>query len=369
MLVNDQSYRTIWVSQKDQSVIRVIDQRYLPHKFSVVDLRSVEDVEKAIADMIVRGAGLIGVTAAYGMYLATLEASRADNFDDSLQNSATRLIATRPTAVNLQWAVEKQLAVINGIAEISTKISAALDNAEAIANADAEACRNIGIHGAKLIRQISDTKNNGVVNILTHCNAGWLAFTDYGSALSPVYEAARNGIKVHVWVDETRPRNQGAHLTAWELEQQKIPYSVICDNTGGHLMQHGQVDLVIVGADRVTRDGDVANKIGTYLKALAAMDNNIPFYVAFPASTIDWDITDGIRNIPIEERNGDEVKYVQGLANDEITRVLITPAMSHATNYGFDVTPARLISGFITEHGLLRASEEGLNGISHHAEI
>lgn len=359
MLVDGKHYKTIWLSDKNYTVLNVIDQRWLPHRFEIIELKSVEEVALAISDMIVRGAGLIGVTAAYGMYLAAIEARLSTNAESKLSESASRLIATRPTAVNLQWAVERQLAVINA-AEESNQVEVALATALEIAHEDEEACHAIGIHGVEIIRKIARRTPGQTINVLTHCNAGWLAFTDYGTATAPIYQAASEGIDIHVWVDETRPRNQGAQLTAWELGQQGIPHSIISDNTGGHLMQHGEVDLVITGADRVTKSGDVANKIGTYLKALAAMDNSIPFYVAFPSSTIDWSIIDGILEIPIEERSAEEVKHVQGLLDGKIEQVLIAPQSSPAVNIGFDVTPARLISGLITEKGICEASQEGL---------
>ena len=359
MKVQGKSYRTIWINEENEQVISIIDQRYLPHRFVTEDIHTVSEMERAIKDMHVRGAGLIGAAAGYGMYLATIEASRKNNFD-YLLSSADALKATRPTAVNLEWAVKRQLNAIADAKSENEKITIARQTADLIANEDAAYCRNIGIHGVKIIEQISKRKKGGVVNILTHCNAGWLAFVDYGSATAPIYEALERGIDVHVWVDETRPRNQGASLTAWEFMNQGIPHTVIVDNAGGHLMQHGLVDMVITGADRVTVAGDAANKIGTYLKALAAHDNGIPFYVALPSSTFDWDIRDGIKDIHIEERNSDEVKYIYGLCDGEIKKVLVTPLGSPAGNYGFDVTPARLISGLITERGICPATEEGI---------
>ena len=356
MRVNGISYRTIWLSKKENSLVQIIDQRFLPHKFLIEDLRTVEDVAKAIKDMHVRGAGLIEATAGYGMYLAAINASK-DKFEEFLLKSAEKLKSTRPTAVNLALAIERQLKAINNMNTLEEKIKISLKTAEDIANEDAEYCRRIGQHGLKIIEKLSKKKKGEPVNILTHCNAGWLAFVDYGSALSPIYSAFNEEIKIHVWGDETRPRNQGARLTAWELGQNGIPHTVIADNTGGHLMQHGRVDLVIVGADRVTSKGDVANKIGTYLKALAAYDNKIPFYVALPSTTFDWEIKEGLK-IQIEERNSDEVKYIEGLDNGEIKRVLLTPKDSPSVNYGFDITPSRLITGLITERGICSASEE-----------
>ncbi len=359
MKIQGKNYRTIWLTDGERSV-SIIDQRYLPHQFAIEELHTVEDMEVAIRDMHLRGAPLIGVAAAYGMYLAMLEAADKSNIQEHLITCAERLKATRPTAVNLQWAVDKQLEAISKGASVQEKIQIAKDTAAAIADDDVDSCRKIGMTGAELIEDISKQKNGERVNILTHCNAGWLACVDYGSATASIYEAAARGIDLHVWVDETRPRNQGAGLTAWELLNQGIPHTVITDNTGGHLMQHGMVDVVITGADRVTRSGDAANKIGTYLKALAANDNDIPFYVAFPSSTFDWSLRDGITEINIEERSGDEVRYVHGWNGNEITKVLITPADSPVVNYGFDVTPARLITGLITEQGMCRANERDI---------
>lgn len=360
MKVEGKEYRTIWLNKEKDTIISVIDQRFLPHKFVIENLSSVKELAVAIIDMHIRGAGLIGATAGFGMYLAVLESSRKDSFDAHLIHLANKLKSTRPTAVNLEWAVNRQLLAISKGNSIEEKITIAKETAQLIADEDAQYCRRIGEHGVNIIEQISKNKKGEVVNILTHCNAGWLAFVDYGSATSPIYEAHKRSMKVHVWVDETRPRNQGASLTAWELLQQGIPHTVIADNTGGHLMQHGLVDLVITGADRVTRTGDAANKIGTYLKALAAFDNKIPFYVALPSSTFDWNIADGIKEIPIEERNSDEVKYMQGLCDGEIKTILISPFDSPAINYGFDVTPARLISGLITERGICETTEQAI---------
>ncbi|BBM82223.1 S-methyl-5-thioribose-1-phosphate isomerase [Candidatus Uabimicrobium amorphum] len=341
---------TIWLDKQDNRKVCVIDQRYLPHKFCTFEITCVAEAATAIRDMVVRGAPLIGVTAAYGMYFATLEAN-ADSCEQDLQTAADTLAKTRPTAVNLKWAIHEQLSAISEVEDLESKRQVALRNAQKIANDDTAACKKIGEHGVELIREIS-AKKSGPVNILTHCNAGWLACINWGTATSPIYHAFLENIPIHVWVDETRPRNQGANLTAWEMQQRGVPHTVIVDNTGGHLMQHGLVDIVITGADRVTRGGDAANKIGTYLKALAAKDNDIPFYIALPTSTIDWQIEDGVKEIPIEERNQDEVKYIQGLCDGEIKKVLLTPPESPAKNYGFDVTPARLITGFITEEGI-----------------
>ncbi len=360
MNINGKAFRTIWVKSDDEKVIQIIDQRYLPHQFVTEDLCTVDQMATAIKDMHLRGAGLIGAAAGFGIYLATLEAPKDNSFDQFILLAAEKLISTRPTAVNLVWAVNKQMEAIRNVHHISDKINIAFKTANEIADSDAEYCRSIGEHGYKIIEEISKNKNGATVNILTHCNAGWLAFVDYGSATSPIYAAHKKGINVHVWVDETRPRNQGSSLTAWEMEQQGVPYTIIADNTGGHLMQHDMVDLVIVGSDRTTHTGDVANKIGTYLKALAAKDNNIPFYAALPSSTIDWQMEDGIREIIIEERNGDEVKYISGLCEGEIKKVLLTPVKSKVANYGFDVTPARLITGIITERGVCDANKTSI---------
>ena len=358
MLVNNKHYRTIWVKENNDKVIQLIDQRFLPHKFIIEDLKTVDDFAKAIKDMHVRGAGLIGATAGYGMYIAVLEASDI-NFEQSLKESAEKLIATRPTAINLKWAVKRQLKEMEKGKSIKEKREIAVKTANQIADEDADYCKKIGEHGVKIIEEISKKKNK-TVNILTHCNAGWLAFVDYGSATAPIYAAHDKGIKVHVWVDETRPRNQGARLTAWELQEHGVPYTVIPDNVGGHLMQHGMVDLVLVGTDRTTFTGYVCNKIGTYLKALSAKDNNIPFYVALPSSTFDWTIRNGF-DIPIEQRNSEEVKYIQGLAeNNELKKVLLTPKQSPTANYAFDVTPPDLITGLITERGICKANEDAV---------
>ncbi|WP_293173879.1 S-methyl-5-thioribose-1-phosphate isomerase [Oceanithermus sp.] len=362
MNVGGQHYRTIWLKPDDDRVVQIIDQRPLPHKFVIEDLASTDAMARAIKEMHLRGAGLIGAAAGWGMYLAALEApqSSMEAFLGYLHEAGEKLKKTRPTAVNLEWAVDRQLREIASRAQTPAEgVQVARDTAQAIADEDAEFCRRIGEHGVKIIEEIYEKKGD-TVHILTHCNAGWLAFVDYGTATAPMYEAQKRGIPIHVWVDETRPRNQGARLTAWELVQQGVPHTVVADNVGGHLMQHGLVDMVITGADRVTRCGDVANKIGTYLKALAAADNGVPFYVALPSSTLDWSICDGVAEIPIEQRGEEEVKYIQGLHEGEVKRVLLTPPESPAANYGFDVTPARLVRGLITERGIAAASEEGL---------
>ncbi len=350
MNIDGKHYRTIWVKEGDERIIQIIDQRCLPHEFVIEDLKSVGDFAIAIKDMHVRGAGLIGATAGFGMYIAALNG-------DDLDEAGEKLKATRPTAVNLAWAVDRQLKAVENTDD---KVKTTLETAKDIADEDADFCKRIGNHGLKIIEEISQKKNGEVVNILTHCNAGWLAFVDYGSAIAPIYAAHDKGIKVHVWVDETRPRNQGARLTAWELLQHGVTHTVISDNVGGHLMQHGMVDMCIVGTDRTTYTGDVANKIGTYLKALAAKDNNIPFYVALPSSTFDWKIKDGVKEILIEQRGDEEVKYAQGLVDGQVKRVLLIPEDSPAVNFAFDVTPRRLITGLITERGICKADEESI---------
>lgn len=370
MKVNGEHFRTIWVKETDSKVIQIIDQRYLPHQFVIEDLTTVDEVVTAVKDMHVRGAGLIGATAGFGMYMATLEGAAlvgaalegasATSFEKYLSKASEKLLASRPTAVNLAWAVEKQQAAIRQGSTVAEKIDIAFKTAQEIADSDANCCQQIGHHGSQIIEAISQKKAGETVNILTHCNAGWLAFVDHGSALSPIYAAFDKGIDVHVWVDETRPRNQGASLTAWELGQHQVPHTVIADNVGGHLMQHGMVDMVIVGSDRTTYTGDVANKIGTYLKALAARDNDIPFYAALPSSTIDWEMEDGVKEIPIEERSAEEVKYIHGLHDGEIKKVLLTPEQSPAMNFGFDTTPARLVTNIITERGICTADKNGI---------
>lgn len=366
MLVNGKHYRTIWLSDDDPGVVSIIDQRYLPFRFVVENLATVADVATAIADMHVRGAGLIGAAAGYGMYLAALHAPRSspEAFLADVAAQGRRLKATRPTAVNLAWAVDRQwTAMAAAGSDPEERIETALATAQAIADEDADFCRRIGQHGKTLIEDINRRKGGQPVNILTHCNAGWLAFVDYGSATAPIYAAHDQGVPVHVWVDETRPRNQGARLTAWELGQHGVPHTVIADNVGGHLMQHGLVDLVIVGTDRTLYTGDVANKIGTYLKALAARDNGVPFYVALPSSTFDWTLRDGVADIPIEQRDATEVKQIEGWYDGRMVSVTLTAAESPAANYAFDVTPARLVTGLITERGICAASETGILGL------
>ncbi len=370
MLVDGKPYRTVWMGEDGVSV-EIIDQRKLPFAFEVVTLRSTEEAARAILEMFVRGAGCIGAVAAHGMYLAALECANAGHFDELFYEKGEELKATRPTAVNLAWAVDRQVAAVAGVSDLDGKIALAKKTAIEVADEDASWCRAIGEHGLALIEAIAAKKSPGeTVNILTHCNAGWLAFVDYGSATAPIYAAHDAGIPVHVWVDETRPRNQGARLTAWELGQHGVPHTVIPDNVGGHLMQHGKVDLVITGTDRTTFTGDVANKIGTYLKALAAHDNGVPFYVALPSSTFDWEIRDGVAGIPIEERSGAEVSCISGVptgaVSDEVAEVggeievNLVAKGSPVANYSFDVTPARLVTGLITERGVCEASESSV---------
>ena len=352
MNVKGQHYRTIWPKPDNERVIQLIDQRFLPHQFVIEEVRTVAEMAAAIREMHVRGAGLIGAAAGYGMYLAT--------FEPDLVAAAEQLKATRPTAVNLAWAIDRQLQNISAAKSPEEKQRVALQTAKQIADEDAEYCRRIGEHGVELIRKLSEQKKGAPVNILTHCNAGWLAFVEYGSATSPIYAAHDAGIPVHVWVDETRPRSQGSKLTAWELGEHGVPHTVIADNAGGHLMQRGQVDAVMVGTDRTTYTGDVANKIGTYLKALAAKDNGIPFYVALPSSSFDWNIRDGVNEIPIEERGSEEVSHADGFHAGAHVEVRVAPETSPAANFGFDVTPRQLVTGLITERGLCEANEKSI---------
>jgi methylthioribose-1-phosphate isomerase len=354
------SFRTIWTTE--DRYVEVIDQRKLPHEFVTVKLETYEDAEDAIKEMIVRGAPLIGATAAYGIYLAVREMIEEELDGSFLDQAFSDLRASRPTAVNLFWALDKMRMALDECT--GNFLVTAWETAAAIVEEDVETCRMIGVHGLPLIEEIAKAKNGATVNILTHCNAGMLGCVEWGTITSPIYQAIQKGIDVHVWVDETRPRNQGANLTAYELTRHGVPHTLIVDNAGGHLMQHGMVDMVIVGTDRTTRQGDVANKIGTYLKALAAKDNNIPFYVALPSTTLDMGIRDGLKEIPIEERNQDEVRYVIGKSSSgNIERILICPETTQASNYGFDVTPARLVTKIITERGICDASESGLTAL------
>ncbi len=354
MKIEGKSYKTIWF---DNNLVKIIDQTKLPHQFIIKDLKTVQDAINAIKRMEVRGAPLIGATAAYGLVLSIIE----KNDLSFLKKSSEELIASRPTAINLKWAVDRMMEKLIGVNDKDI-LKIALDEAKAITEEDEKFCKNIGLNGLKIIEDISNKKKD-TVNILTHCNAGWLATIDWGTATSPIYHAHQKGIKVHVWVDETRPRNQGANLTSFELNEEGISNTVITDNAGGILMQRGEVDMCIVGTDRTLSNGDVCNKIGTYLKALSAKDNNVPFYVALPSSTIDWSIKDH-KQIPIEERNSEELSHIDGVdENNEIKKIRIYPQKSKSLNLAFDVTPAKLVTGLITEKGVCEASEKGLKGL------
>ena len=354
MRINGTKYRTIWF---ENYTVKIIDQTKLPHQFVIKDLKTVKDAINAIKTMEVRGAPLIGATAAYGLVLSIIE----KNDLSFLKKSSEDLIDSRPTAINLKWAVDRMMKKLSGVND-NDILKIALDEAKEIVEEDVNFCKNIGLNGLKIIEEIANKKND-TVNILTHCNAGWLATIDWGTATSPIYHAHQKGVKVHVWVDETRPRNQGANLTSYELNEEEIPNTIITDNTGGILMQRGEVDMCIVGTDRTLSTGDVCNKIGTYLKALAAKDNNVPFYVALPSSTIDWNIKD-FKKIPIEERNSEELSHVEGLdENKDVKKIRIYPEKSKALNLAFDITPAKYVTGLITEKGICEASEKGLKGL------
>ncbi|MBX3314025.1 MAG: S-methyl-5-thioribose-1-phosphate isomerase [Actinobacteria bacterium] len=362
--------RTVWIDGDADGTVEVIDQRYLPFDVVVRPVRDAEDMHDVIADMVVRGAGCIGACAGYGVLLATRQVADlpTDQAGVELRRLADHLMAARPTAVNLAWAVRRQLAALEGIDDPAERIAIAHREAEAIADEDVAACAAIGEHGLALVREVHE-RTGRPVNVMTHCNAGWLAFVEHGSATAPMYAAHAAGIPIRVFVSETRPRGQGARLTAWELDRAGIDVSLIVDNAAGHLLQHGEVDMVIVGSDRTTRHGDVANKIGTYLKAVAARDNDVPFYAAMPSSTLDFSIGDGLAGVPIEERGADEVTLVSGRPSDggEETAVRICPEGVGATNPGFDVTPARLVTGIITERGICEASEAALTAL--HPEL
>ena len=355
-------FRTIWQAPGRPDVVQIIDQRRLPHEYVVTDLTTWRDGADAIRDMLVRGAPLIGATAAWSLYLAALEYREAADPAAAILEAAAVLEETRPTAVNLRWALDRMRRVLRSTHE--SELAARLEHeAMAVCDEDVEISRRIGLHGLALIEAIAKQRSGKPVNILTHCNAGSLATINYGTATAPVYFAHAKGIPVHVWVDETRPRNQGSQLTAWELAENGVPHTLIVDNAGGHLMQHGKVDICITGTDRTTRSGDVANKIGTYLKALAAHDNGVPFYVALPSTTIDWTIRDGLTAIPIEERDPDEVTRIYGRDGDRLCTVDTIASDTPVSNYAFDVTPARLVTGLITECGVCEASEAGLGGL------
>ena len=354
MNINGKAFRTIWF---DKNIVKIIDQTKLPHQFIVKELKSVKDAILAIKNMEVRGAPLIGATAAYGLVLSIIE----KNDQSFLKKSSEDLIKSRPTAINLKWAVDRMMKKLSGV-NSKEILNIAIKEAENICEEDVGFCKNIGINGLKIIEEISKKKKD-TINILTHCNAGWLATIDWGTATSPIYHAHKKGIKVHVWVDETRPRNQGANLTSYELNEEGISNTIITDNAGGILMQRGQVDMCIVGTDRTLSNGDVCNKIGTYLKALAAHDNKVPFYVALPSSTIDWNIKNS-KDIPIEERNSEELSHVEGLdKNNKLTKILIYPKKSQSMNLAFDITPAKYVTGLITEKGVCNASKEGLESL------
>jgi methylthioribose-1-phosphate isomerase len=353
MKIEGKEYRTIWFDDQNQTV-KIIDQTKLPHQFIIKELKTVKESVNAIKVMEVRGAPLIGGTAAYGIVLAIIE----KNNSSFIKNSSELLIQSRPTAINLKWAVDRMMNKISGVNDNET-LKIALDEAAKICEEDVKFCENIGLNGLKIIEEIYNKKKD-TVNILTHCNAGWLATINWGTATSPIYHAHKKGIPIHVWVDETRPRNQGANLTSYELNEEKVPNTIIADNTGGILMQRGEVDICIVGTDRTLSTGDVCNKIGTYLKALAAHDNDVPFYVALPSSTIDWDIKD-FKNILIEERNPEELSHIEGIDVDgKIKKLMIYPKKSKAMNLAFDVTPAKYVTGLITEKGVCEASTDGL---------
>ena len=358
MRVKGKNYKSIWLDRKKEAVI-AIDQRLLPHQFKLLFLKNIKDIKKAVKEMVVRGAPLIGVTAAYGIYLSM----KKDPSDKNLNYSINFLKNARPTAVNLSWALEFMKKKLLDV-EISNRSNESMKIAEEISDNDIKCCKKIAENGLKIIRKLKKKKKNKTINILTHCNAGWLATVDWGTALSPIFLAHRKKIKIHVWVDETRPRNQGSSLTAWELLQEKIPHTIITDNAGGHIMQHGMVDMCITGSDRTTANGDVCNKIGTYLKALSAHDNNIPFYVALPSSTIDLKSKNYLKDVPIEERNPNELTHINGLdSKGKKIQIRITPKGSKISNYSFDVTPAKYVTRLITEKGIHKPTKNEIKKI------
>ncbi|HKK81069.1 MAG TPA: S-methyl-5-thioribose-1-phosphate isomerase [Prolixibacteraceae bacterium] len=356
MRINRQHFETIWVDRNNKEKIKIIDQQKLPFTFEIKTLSTFDDAYLSIKNMNVRGAPLIGIAAAFGVYLAMLHKANHEGLAGFITSTCKKMKTARPTAVNLAWAVDGVEKKLRGVHSLKEARDVSFKTAVELKEMEIGFSREIGEHGLRLIEAISKQKNGEPVNILTHCNAGWLACIDWGTATAPIYKAHQKGIDVHVWVDETRPRNQGSKLTAYELAQEGVPHTVIPDNTGGHLMQHGMVDMVLVGSDRTTRSGDVCNKIGTYLKALAARDNNIPFYVALPSSSIDFELSDGVKDIPIEQRSDDEVRF----ANGKEGKTQLVPNGSPVANYGFDVTPARLVSGLITELGICEANEKGI---------
>lgn len=364
MLINGKKYRTIWVSKQNKEVVCAINQNMLPFRFEIAKIKSSQGMFDAIKNMTVRGAPLIGAAGAYGVYLSLLEAKRKyrkpDDVDKYVLETSELITSSRPTAVNLKWAVTLTLEKVLRQKTVSAKINSAYSTASRICNDDVRACRKIGTYGREIIMKIAAKKRDGVVNILTHCNAGWLAVIDYGTALAPVYLAKEAGIKIHVWVEETRPRNQGARLTAWELEQNEIDYTLITDNAGGYVMQKGMVDMVIVGSDRTTLTGDVCNKIGTYKTALAASDNGIPFYAAVPLSSFDLSIRNGVKDIPVEERSPDEIKFAEYYDGKNIKQGMITFDAVNIRNFGFDITPSKYVTGIITEKGVVKPNERSI---------
>jgi methylthioribose-1-phosphate isomerase len=360
MKVKGKHFETIWLNRKNPAIVQIIDQRYLPFEFRIEDLLTADSMFMAIRDMHLRGAPLIGAAGALGMYLAVMNFSGSIIPETFVSDTAAYMKSARPTAINLAWAVDRVAQILGLGGEKRTVTELARQTCLQIIDEERKNSMKIGQFGVDIIEEISRKNRQGPVNILTHCNAGWLACIDYGTATAPIYMAHDKGIKVHVWVDETRPRNQGARLTAWELQQHGVPCTVIADNTGGHLMQQGKVDMVIVGSDRASPYGDIVNKIGTYLKALAAYDNNIPFYAALPSSTIDWGLKEGAGDTPIEERDGNEIRYMDGMVAGKLCETQIVTDETAVLNYGFDITPARLVTGIITERGILFANKKSI---------